>query len=645
MYRCQQNAKAVLVGALTVVAKQAAAAENFSVSGNDINVARKRDAGGHDHVWYEEEYEADTVEMLVLAVLMTLAIFFEYMWRCGSRWAERSYVFGQANRDESKQYQGCGAAPEGHVGHLQLKKELVDRAAREFMTLGFLAACTFTLNMCGALKALAHHFHPGGLALPLTDEDWLHLIEIVHMKLFVAMLFYFILIFVTIVGAMKKMQEWEGFQGRVAFARRSGRTLEREEGADKKLKVFLGWRCYFVVHIFHWARDCPDRYQALLDTLGLEHPEQEDFRKRLEERLPFGAYLSLNVEAGICDSIQLHGVTWMAMVPITVLSAVLHKCLRIGISALALGFVVITIVALAVIYTTVQAKMQGINRTAESLSREVAVASPPKVDEEVRPKLLSLSSKWTTSTTGLSPWRCWLKACSCRTGFHERHPTELVVLRMLQVACVLLSFGVAHTLLDVDGWHYDPATVALELVFTLGLYLVPAFCMPSQVPLFLVVMSLPPCVDDGNMEALIAAIKSRGTGSSEEDRVKNFISTKDLLIAATRSSHAGETSPPSFRPATPASFPVASGALGEHGPAKRSQDMRHTRSLPALMNAASDAPSGAGAGKPAAAAPSQWRQKKETDQQQADLGSMEEGELAFGHKETWTVGGRRLVSL
>merc|ERR1740138_813833 len=150
---------------------------------------------------------------------------------------------------------------------------------------------------------------------------------------------------------------------------------------------------------------------------------------------------------------------------------------------------------------TVQARLRKISRWADSLSGQRPLektTDAPAVKEE---------------SAAPPEWRR-----RCR-GFHERHSTELILIRLLQVACVLLSFGVAHTLLDIHGWqHADKRLeLACELGLTFMLYMVPAMVMPSAVPEFLVVMALPPCVNDGNMEALIAAIRSSNHGSNSSN--------------------------------------------------------------------------------------------------------------------------------
>jgi hypothetical protein len=409
------------------------------------------------------------------------------------------------------------------------------------------------------------------------------------------MLFYFILLLVTINGSTSKMQEWELLQARVADEGTS--RSPRASTDDTKYKVFLGWRCCFVVKLFHLAQEHPERYLTLLDTLELRgEPSQGLFRKRLEERLPFGAYLARNVEAGILDSIELHGATWAAMIPITLLSAVLHKCFQINIFLLNFVFVVIAILALAVMYFSTQARLRKISRTADALCRE---ADAPAMEED-RPKVLL---RYSSSLPGFT--RHDLSApreCRCCADFHERHSTELVMMRLLQVACVLFSFGVAHQVLAIQGWKYARLHSAYELAVTLMLYLVPAIMMRSAVPEFLVIMALPPCVDDGNMEALIAAIRSRGSGSGE-----NLVSTKELLIGLNRQL-AGE---PGHAPPAAALAMEAGEVAVASAPAA---PVAATEELPTLLHASNN--------------PSYtWREQKEQVSRKS-LDMMEQGEPA-----------------
>jgi hypothetical protein len=236
--------------------------------------------------------------------------------------------------------------------------------------------------------------------------------------------------------------------------------------------------------------------------LELHNPPQDFFRKRLEERLPFGDYLARNVEAAILDSIELKDVTWAAMIFAALLSALLHQFFPLNFLGLSLLWVVIAIFVLAVMHISTQTQLCKISRTAEALIREsneeTDADAPASEETEAQPK---------------------------KAGFHERYNTELIMMRLLQMSCLVLSFGVAHTIFAVHQWQHKGTYLGLNLM----LYLLPALIMPYAVADFLVIMALPPCVDDGNIEALIAAIRSRGSGEGE-----NLVSTKDLLIDINR---------------------------------------------------------------------------------------------------------------
>merc|ERR1712113_311984 len=101
------------------------------------------------------------------------------------------------------QVNGCQDAEDldanGNVKHARLWHELAQRMQGEFMSLGFLAFIIFLLNQMGFFEILSNHFNDEASSAerfhyPVTELDWLHVAEVVHVKLFVGMLLYFALI-------------------------------------------------------------------------------------------------------------------------------------------------------------------------------------------------------------------------------------------------------------------------------------------------------------------------------------------------------------------------------------------------------------------------------------------------------------------
>mmetsp|Transcript_39377 Transcript_39377/g.124983 ORF Transcript_39377/g.124983 Transcript_39377/m.124983 type:complete len:324 (-) Transcript_39377:595-1566(-) len=94
--------------------------------------------------------------------------------------------------------------------------------------------------------------------------------------------------------------------------------------------------------------------------------------------------------------------------------------------------------------------------------------------------------------------------------FHQRHNTEIIMLRGLQVGLFLLCYEFARVMLDVHDWKTNPGMHVLYCGLLVLLFLVLAACVPFTVPMFLGIMALPPYVDHSNFEAFQSVLlKSR----------------------------------------------------------------------------------------------------------------------------------------
>lgn len=80
----------------------------------------------------------------MLVVLVVLALGFETVWHHMAHQAEHSYSYGQLEGFvDIVTSRKARPSPYGSVQHLQLTRELVNRAGGEFMTLGFLACLVY----------------------------------------------------------------------------------------------------------------------------------------------------------------------------------------------------------------------------------------------------------------------------------------------------------------------------------------------------------------------------------------------------------------------------------------------------------------------------------------------------------------------
>jgi len=434
-------------------------------------------------------------------VLVLLALAFESVWHTVVHQAEHSYRYGSLEEflgDHAEENPGL----QNQIRHLQLNRELVNRAGGEFMTLGFLAFLIYSFNQLGGFGWLAetvpHDDEFVEWHYPETKDDWLHVAENVHMKLFSGMVCYFVLISRMAAGAVERIKEWERCQMRrfnpVIY---QVKTMTPLKAVDESLADHMLWRRFFLVKMVRLQRRCPDMFHDLVEILGLD-PEDDsfpdDFHEILDRDFSFSAYIALSVETGVCDSIQVHKTTWGVLLVGLGLLAAAHRFARIPVLAL---FAMLCLILMRLV----------IRHTRRSISRRVR--DPTTLD--VRRHSVSsfdtmagIAGGHSSSSTGLS--------ASLRFG--ERHRTELGIMRAFQIVLFLIAYVFSRTTLDFHDWRVNTESTMMYTCLFALLLIGLAYDLPNSVPLFLGMMAMPPHMDRTNF-ATFCAILLKGRESNE----------------------------------------------------------------------------------------------------------------------------------
>merc|ERR1712039_808199 len=92
---------------------------------------------------------------------------------------------------------------------------------------------------------------------------------------------------------------------------------------------------------------------------------------------------------------------------------------------------------------------------------------------------------------------------------HERHETQMIPLRALQIIIFLISYVSASTVADMDDWKTRFDTTLLHSSLFAILYMALVSVLPSQVPIFLAMMAMPPMVDAVNLDFFYAVIEEQ----------------------------------------------------------------------------------------------------------------------------------------
>merc|ERR550534_1411870 len=317
--------------------------------------------------------------------------------------------------------------------------------------------------------------------------------EVVHMQLFLGMLIYFVVISRAVSGSVTKIKAWDRLAttslNRIASVEpvRDMAYWERE-GIE-----YARWQKYFISRMVRWHQRHPANFRGIMAQMGIDSlgdGADQCFEDMLQD-FPFHRYLSLNVAAGISDSIHIHGKTWFVMIILFGIFALLHRFAHFTLHQLMPGFVVVAVVILMTMQVLVMRKQWKFQRrfqTDEFTQAEGNAVATETADTDVLGNSREVKS-------GLSVRR-----------FHERFSTELFVLRALQIVIFLLAYILARDLLDVQEWQTMPGTnFAFACVFTFILSVLGYFLL-TAVPSFLALMAMPPYVDLDNFEVFAGVL-------------------------------------------------------------------------------------------------------------------------------------------
>lgn len=357
-------------------------------------------------MWYHDEAELDFYRALILIFLIALAMLFETVWHHMAHRAAHSYRYGaELDRASASKIRRRGSQVSHQTGHKRLMEELANRTGAEFMVLGFLAFCIFLINTTGRFEYLqtgaCKLFGPDGaivdMSCPQEAEEWLELCEAVHMKIFVAMILYFLLMHRVARRSGQLIEQWERFQVQWEKSRHTaGMTaggsdtvaahVPSWEMADLKPDRYLAWRGHFVKHALSWKYSRPEVFAEVLEKLGLARgdDELERFGGVLQERFDFSAYLATNVEGSVSDSIHVAQSTWLFVMLVFIILACVHAAHKVALIQLKSGILGLLVVLIGVMYFVVRRAERHI-RQAEGVESSSGAGAPQQACRSLAP--------------------------------------------------------------------------------------------------------------------------------------------------------------------------------------------------------------------------------------------------------------------
>lgn len=477
-------------------------------------------------LWYHQESELIHIELCILAALVILALGFDYVFEKAREHAEASYSFMRSVRLEKKRRASVhstalhGAAVSGGSGHgkktsdgaivtfveheheeeqgrpleAALFAELALRMGSEFMTLGFLGLTVFVCNSAGFFDMLARNLHSSKVvALPEEAGMWLHLVEDVHIKLFIGMVVYFALVGVVVARTNvdlhnlellrtkwvdKKLAEFQS--GSVSLPQSMTYTKTwRSLAAEAEFVSYCNSRSHLLQFVVKSFETLPARFKAEMQhKVALHNVEGNDFSESLklilEERFDFTNYLALNINEGIWDSIKFHPITWSVLLVFVVFVSIMS---RISHSVVVMYVCLFLSVLLAVIWLVMMRLY--IKFLRKHIDDDLSGRHDGQEDTRMIKLLRYVNGHWNV---------------------------EIFVMRGFQMVLFSLSYFLSRTLLNFSQWVHEPGWSAGVLSFVTATVLTLSHFMRMHAPEFLMLMSLPPNLDPADLAILSECI-------------------------------------------------------------------------------------------------------------------------------------------
>ncbi|CAE7368424.1 RE2, partial [Symbiodinium sp. KB8] len=502
--------------------------------------------------WFSADYEYNYIESLVLIAVVFLELVFEVSWHLLSAPARKSFYYGQLH-EAAYEPEHRSDDESGRISHVRLYQEFANRMSSEFMSLGFLAFMIFCSNQLGGFDFMASTLHSCSYheysdvfghghdhsdnssgstlrrlagddctPLPPTPQEWVHLVELVHVQLFCGMMMYYLLVFGIVRGAVQKLKSLERLRLRRISNKavyRSPSTALQATSRDEELREYLCLREYFIHKVLLWRYSRPRIYANLKAKLGIspDAPEatveekeliDKQIKEMMDDCFAFSSYLALNVEKGVKDSIELHAGTWIAIIILFSALATLYRFAQVNILDMMPLFVALALLLLLLMVLLTKWRLRAIQEHSQSWLQDALNFPSESTDgrsgvrtRTVIPRVTTLSAS--PSNFGTPAEESVIGATLKGRG---RFSPEMYINRFLQIFLFVISYTFSRSVVEFNAWtrHFE-FTLLLAAGFVI-LYLLLLYLLPSYVPVFLQLMALPPFLDDDNLKVFLSVL-------------------------------------------------------------------------------------------------------------------------------------------
>jgi len=418
--------------------------------------------------WYCHEWERDHVEACATVVLLIMAIGFEKIHHHFLHKAQHSFVYGQSMLSEDEKDQAVNRSIFGKP----LRLTLFARMGGEFMVLGFLA---FTIWCCGQLGIFDEmaHITASDMTLPSQGSDYLHLMEAVHMQLFVAMIIYFALAFKCTISSDACIKDLEVNRG-LWIEQIMNKTAENYDTDATTLREFKKWRGHFLEtctkEILSWRTKQPDTFHAIMHAMNIGKKDEDvtvgDIHKVCTGRFSFCTYLVFSVCSAAQEVVNVSEVALLTIIGAKLFLALFHRALQIELLVVSAALTVGCFAFIGCLYAVTM------------MFKTALEADPGQIQ-------LPKSLQWLPGYLEVS----------------QSNP-EVLLLNLLQVLLFFVCHSFAGMMIDQYFWIYifqdrEIKHILVGLWFFTCLIML-AFMVPRVLPDFASVTALPPLFSRSN---------------------------------------------------------------------------------------------------------------------------------------------------
>jgi len=382
--------------------------------------------------------------------------------------------------------------------------------------------------------------------------------ELVHVQLFCGMMMYYLLVFGIVRGAVQKLKSLERLRLRRISNKavyRSPSTALQATSRDEELREYLCLREYFIHKVLLWRYSRPRIYANLKAKLGippdapevtLEEKEMIDkqIKEMMDDCFAFSSYLALNVEKGVKDSIELHAGTWIAIIILFSVLALLYRFAQVNILDMMPLFVALALLLLLLMVLLTKWRLRAIQDHSQSWLQDALNFPSESTDGRSGVHTRPVIPRVTTASASASHFGTPVEesVIGATLKGRGRFSPEMYINRFLQIFLFVISYTFSRSVVEFNAWkrHFE-FTLLLAAGFVI-LYLLLLYLLPSYVPVFLQLMALPPFLDDDNLKVFLSVL--------DDDFAMRYVVHDDHSSrrrASTSSSLQGASSPRGVR--------------------------------------------------------------------------------------------------